>query len=245
MGTLTVDAGSPAAVTQANDTTATLATASFTAPTNSLLVAIWAANTAAGVDPATPTISGGGLTWTLQQWKHRADGVSPTVDAEVAIWTAPNASSGSVTVTVTSGVGATRNEAALQVFAVVDSGGGMPAVGTSGKFSNTGITLISQGYTATVTGSLGFMPVCDFDAFSGSWTAGSGTTVTSSGVVGSTHTVGYGFLQRTTADGVAGVTTTISATTSFSSTNLGWAWVEITPVPALSTFNAAHAVTIG
>ena len=103
---LQIDASSPPAAQQAVTTTPTVTTASFTPPANSLLVAMWESNSISGVDPATPTIGGGGLTWTLRQFKHRGDGVSPTVDAQVAVWTAPVPSSAAMTATVTNGAGA-------------------------------------------------------------------------------------------------------------------------------------------
>lgn len=218
---LAIDASSPITATNSVSTTATVASASFTPPANSLLVVLWAGDEQSGGSSATPTITGGSLTYTLRQWKANGQG-TPALNGQAAIWTAPVASSAAMTVTVTQGTLGNFREAALRVLVITDTS--QPTVGTSSKGGQSTGTAVPMAYTATQTGSWGFSVISDWDV-KGAETAGTGTTLIGSANIGTAIT--YGFFRRTTADGTSAATTTINGTLPTASTNLAWAAVEI------------------
>lgn len=245
---LAIDASSPATATQSNGAgAAALASASFTPPASSLLVVLWSADSATATNPSTPTITdslGAPLTYTLRQWASRVDTSPNQVEGQVAIWTAPVTTSAAMTVTVTNqtNVGGTANDAALRILVMTDTT--QPTVGVSGKSNAITGSSATSTYTATQTGSWGFLVVNDWSA-TGTMTAGTGMTVISAASFAGL--ISYGFGRRTTADGVNGSGTTVAMTLAASSTAYHWGYVEIlgaagaaTPIPTLVMARTAY-----
>lgn len=222
---LAIDASTPAVATQASTTIATVTTASFTAPANSRLLALWSGDTS-GADPAAPSIAdSGGLSWGSPiQWRHRTSG-TPTVDGQVAIWSASPGSSAARTVTVTTGSPSGNRDAALALIVLTDTG--TPSIGTSGAASGgTGTIDMTSTYTGTAAGAWGFMVACDWDV-RGAMTAGTGMTLIGTGSLAGA--ISYGMARRATADGTNGGSTTVSLIPGNTTANATWAYVEIVP----------------
>lgn len=241
---IAIDASSPAIATQTNGATATVTTASFTPPAGSVLLVQWSGNTQSGTDPgSTPTITDSlavDLIYTLTDWSHLADG--PTADGQVASWTAIVAVSAAMTITVTNTASSGNRHAAIKVYVLTGADIVTP-VGANGKAGSTSAASIAQSYTAEATGGQGFIATCDWDV-TGNQTAGTGCTLTGSGAPGSAIT--YGFLRRTTADDVNGVSNTLNVTLPGTSTNLRWGYVEIMPgAAAIASYPATRRANMG
>lgn len=227
---LAIDASTPAVATQTNGATATVATASFTPPSSSLLLIRWSGNSTSL--PATPTITdnlGAPLTYTLLDWQSRAD--SPTKDGQAACWWAQVGSSAAMTVTVTNQASSGFREAALRVAVITGHDTGTP-IGAHGKAGSASAASIAQSYTAQATGGQGFIAATDWDALA-AMTAGTGCTLEGSGTPGGAVT--YGFVRRTTADDSNGVSNTMNVTIGGTSTNLSWVYAEVKPAAAATT----------
>jgi hypothetical protein len=240
---LLIDASSPAIAVQATGTTATVASASFTPPAGSTLLIRYSANTIDPVDPGNPTITdslGAHLTYTSVDIGKRPD--TSAADGQVATWTAQVASSAAMTITVTNGAASPNRHAALAVTVLTGADTSTP-VGQHGKNSSaTTIASIAQGYTATRTGSWGFLVVADWFDVGAETAGGSGNTLEGSADVAANYT--YAFLRRTTADGVASSTTTVTATLPGNSSNIRWAWIEILPAVTTVTDPGAPPQTL-
>jgi hypothetical protein len=222
---LAIDGSSPAAVTSL---TATVTTASFTPPANSKLLISWAGDSSPGTNPAAPSITdnlGAHLTYVSRPWQSRVD--APGADGQAAMWTADVATSAAMTVSVTNGAGVFS--AALKVWVLTDSSGGIPGVGATGKSGSLSAASIAQSYTAQATGGQGFIVANDGSTL-GNMTAGTGCTVDATGTVGTNNS--YGFGRRTTADDSNGGSNTLNITLAGTSAALSWVYVEITPVPS-------------
>jgi hypothetical protein len=140
---LAVDASSPALVT--GDTPRV--TASFTAPADSLLVALCSSNSGSVTHSVTNT--GGSLTWTSRVKRDILDsgGNVPAVE----IFTAPAVSSVARTVTLTSSAGGDFVVLKVLVITGVELAG---PVGASGEGSSSTANLTPNVYTSTGRGSL-------------------------------------------------------------------------------------------
>jgi hypothetical protein len=224
--TLAIDGSSPAVATQTNGATATVVSASFTPPANSVLEVCWSANTVTTSDPAAPSITdslGTPLTYSQVQWKHRGD-AGPTVDGQTAIWRADvGASPAAMTVTVTNGAASGFRHAALKVYVWTGQDAASP-IGANGKSGSTSAASIAQSYTAQATGGQGTIVAADWDD-KGAETAGTGCTVDGSADLAGQFT--YCFARRTSADDVNTNSNTLNVTLPATSTNLSWVYVEI------------------
>jgi hypothetical protein len=231
---LAIDASSPAIATQTSATTATVATASFTPPANSIIEVGWAGNTGTATDPAAPSITdslASHLTYTLLDWKHRTS-PAPTVDGQTAKWRAVvGASPLPMTITVTTGTGSGARQAAIKVWVLTGADTTTP-IGAHGGTGSTSAASIAQAYTASATGGQVFGAVCDWD-LKGAMTAGTGATRDGSANVGTDFT--YGFFHRTSADDVSGVSNTLNITVPGTSTNLSWCYAEVLPASGGAT----------
>jgi hypothetical protein len=230
---LAIDASSPATATaNTGAATQTATTASFTPPANSLLVVLAALDaTASGTPAATVTDNlGGHLTYTQRVFSNRGD--SPVADGAAIIWTAPVVTSSAMTVSVANTGGGIASDLAVRVMVITDGSGATPGVGAVAKVASTSTTSLAASYTATGTNSWGFAVANDWKA-TGSMTAGgTGNTLTDTGTFAGN--ISYGFVRRTTPDGVGGVTTTLTLNPGASSTAMHLAAVEIL-VPTSAT----------
>lgn len=215
---LVIDASTPAIAVQTNGATATVASAAFIPPSGSLVYARWAGNSTSL--PTTPGITGGSLSWTLLDWQSRND--APTRDGQAAHWWATGAGA-SMSVTVTNNTSSGFRAAALRVTVFTGHDTVTP-IGAHGKAGSASAASIAQSFTAQVTGSQGFIGVCDWDVM-GAMSAGTGCTLEGSANV--TTDITYGFVRRTSADGVASASTTLNVTLPGTSTNLAWVYAEI------------------
>lgn len=224
MGNLLLDASSPAIAYQAPGS-ATVTTASFTPPANSLLVVMATLNTDSGETVATPTAAGGGLAYTLRELSARPD--IPDADGQVVIFTAPVPVSASMTVTVTNN--SVSGGQAVKVMVFTDDSGSTPGVGANGRNStNTSLSTWVGTYTASAAGSRGVMAFLDWNAATPVPTAGTNTTLTGGGAQNQGVIMTYAYCLRSTADGSPGVSTSLTLNGT-SANDAQWAWLEVTP----------------
>lgn len=175
---LAVDASSPAKVAVIGTVTPAT-TASFTAPTNALLVAYIFYNSISGNDNNQTVTDSGGLSWTRNGRKSRdlssLSGVVGT-DGGVEIWSATTSSSVARTVSAAHVSGAT-NHATLVVKVYTDSGGA-PTIGAiAASFSASGLP--SASLTTTAANSWVWSVSSDW-AQKGAGTAGASQTLSTS-----------------------------------------------------------------
>lgn len=155
---LAIDASSPA-LEQADDT---CTTASFTAPANSLLVALCMCNSGSG---ATNSVSntGGALTWT-QRVNHQAGEDAGAYNTTVKIFTAPAVSSVARTVTLT-----TSSSAYTALKVLVFTGADLTTpVGGVGEGHSSTANITPNVYTSTVAASRAVGIAGDASSFNGS-----------------------------------------------------------------------------
>lgn len=127
--------------------TDTLTSSSFTPNNNSLLVVAYAQQENVNTDPGTTTtISGGGLTYTLQQYNYLFGGNHNMVSM---IWTAPVSTGSSMTVAVATGLADWGAAMAIMDFTGYDTG---TPVGVKGGRSDAGGTPFSP-YSVTLSGT--------------------------------------------------------------------------------------------
>jgi hypothetical protein len=237
---LAVDSSSPAIATSLNTVT-TVTSPAFTPPAQSVLLVSYAANTGAADNPATPGITdnlGTPLTYTLID--HATIGDVAGADGQATAWSAVVPTSASMTITVTNNSPTANNWGAVLLVRVVtgaDTAAPVGAKGVGGSVTN-GVKL--QNFTATRDGSWGFLVVADWDV-SGAETAGAGCTFDNTG---NGNGIGYGFLRRTTADGVNGATTAMNWTMPAGSVNNLWVYAEVLP-PATGVWSYGYDVRIG
>src|SRR5690348_4105892 len=103
---IAVDASTPAVATQTSATTATLASASFTPPANSVIYIFWGGNAGSsesltGTPPTITDNLGAHLTYTLIN--HRAFGEVGGNAGQAAMWVAVVGASQAMTITTTNG----------------------------------------------------------------------------------------------------------------------------------------------
>lgn len=239
---LAIDTSTPAVVTNSNNSTATITTASFTPPAGSLLLIRWAGNTQTAVAPSSPTITdslGAHLTYTLLDWQSRAD--SPTREAQAACWWAVVGSSAAMTVTVTSGAASGSRVSALHVTVI--TGQHATPIGAHGKLGSASTASIAQSYTASASSGWGFIAAADWDD-KGAQTAGTGCTLTNGGSASITGQISYAFARRTSADDVNGNANSLNLTLPGTSTNLAWVYAEVLPAAAAATSGVGQAVVL-
>lgn len=232
-----IDNSSPVVVTTVGPGAAT--SGQFNAPPGAMIIVGFSGNNAVANPPSVPTITdslGTPLTYTLQNWQSRAD--SPTVDGQVAIWTATSTGI-PMTISVTGHSDASNSQCAVKVWYTLVSG---CTVGAKGKTGSASASSISQGYTALATGGQGVMAVCD-------WTVQGPQTVTSVEVNDGSANIGsaitYGFLHRFLADDVNTVSNTLATTLPSTSNNLTWTWLEILPPTGAATQNITPLGIVG
>src|SRR5437764_9280827 len=197
---LALDASTPAFV---SGTSNPVTTATFSPPAGSLLIAFTIAD-----ESNTFSVSGGGLTWT------RLDQLSVAGLNSLSTWWAYCATApGSITVSSTKTGSFTANALKVAVFTGAEAVFG----GAHGSAQSNTISL-----TATQTGSWGWAVVGDQV---GSTADAAGTGCTWNDAEAAFGGVSGGILRRTTADGVSGTGTTLTAGTA--PTSMSIAAVEV------------------
>lgn len=232
---LLIDSSTPAAHIT-NQTTATNTCAAFTPPSDPLLLVLYPADTTTGAGQATPTISSSpAQTWTLDGYDYRNSGL-PNLDGQTAAWHSSVAGSpGSTTVSVVNQATSGFLDSVLMVLVFTGHDPVAPIGATSHDRQSSG-TSLSDSYTASIDGGQGFMVVSDWSGNStAAWTPATGCSyVQSSGsnLVGSTFGISYAVIQRATADGVAGTSTTLGLTGLSSGGLYHWVMVEVISLEA-------------
>jgi hypothetical protein len=223
---LALDPSTPAVVAQNTGTTLTVTTASFTPPSGSLLVPMWAAN-GSTTDPTQPAITdslGSHLVYSLLQWRHFSE--TPASHAQAAAWRATGTNQ-AMTVTVTTGAPSPQGHTGLYVPVLTGYDQATP-IGPNGEGSSlTSSSTLAVTYAATRSGGWGFLVVADWNA-TGSMAAGAGTTLIGTGTLGASD-LSYGFFRRTVPDDVAGANTTLNVNFAAASADYCWAYVSINP----------------
>lgn len=163
---LAIDGSTPAKATAPTLTAAT--TASFTPPNGALLVALVNYN-AHTLTADNRTVSGGGLTWTLQGRKSRDSGSTggAGTDGGVEIWTAISAGA-SMTVTSSAGTATTESQQMLKVLvftgneaspggavAAASNSSGLPSASVTTTRANSWVIADSTDWTQSGAGTAG------------------------------------------------------------------------------------------
>ncbi|MEU8151795.1 hypothetical protein [Nonomuraea sp. NPDC048901] len=223
---IAVDASTPAIVTGVTPRT----TASFTAPADSLLVALCGSNS--GTVTHTVTNSGTALTWTSRAKRDILDsgGATPAVE----IFTAPAAPSVARTVTLTSNSGGDTVELKLLVLTGVDLAA---PVGATGEGSSATANLTAAVYTSTAANSRAVGIAADQNQ--------AGTPTSSD--------VGFAWNISGQSSGIAvykaADTPTVgsSVTLNFDGTggSRAWNWCGIEILPAVIPFVAGRGIMLG
>lgn len=232
---LVIDSSTPAAHIT-NQTTATNTCAAFTPPSDPLLLVLYPGDTTGGTGPATPSISSSpAQTWTLDGYDYRDTG-SPTLDGQTAAWhSSVGGSPGSTTVSVVNHATSGFLDSVLMVLVFTGHDPAAPVGATDHNRQSSG-TSLSDSYTATIDGGQGFMVISDWSgASTAAWTPATGCDfVQSAGtdLVGSTFGMSYAVIQRATADGVAGASTTLGLTGLTAGGQYHWVMVEVISLEA-------------
>jgi hypothetical protein len=226
---LVIDGSSPPAH-QASAQTNT--TAAFTPPDDSLLVALWAGDSAAGVVPGSPTLaSSPSQTWTLDAWDKLDSGTPGAVDGQALFAHAvlAGASPGSTTVSITNGA-ASAYSSILKVLAMTGHDPAAP-VGVVGGGRQLGGSSISVSFTASISGGQGFLAVSDWNAGATSgWAADTGCTILDKATLAGS--ISYALIQRTDPDEVVGVSTSLGLTGLPTGGIYHWAYAEVISLEA-------------
>jgi hypothetical protein len=133
---------------------AALNSATFTPPGNSELVVCMSGDTSGGTSDVTWSISGGGLTWTLQaERSKKSDGLAAARDGAAVVWTAPVTSGSSMSISVSRGSqshGGT-NRISCKCYIVTNHDTTTP-VGSVGENTSTTNNLTASLFTAQTLG---------------------------------------------------------------------------------------------
>jgi hypothetical protein len=225
---LVIDASSPVFTTTSAQTNTSN---SFAPPDDPLLLTMWAGNDPNASSPPVGTCSSSpAQTWTADGWSAYPNPGPASVNGQAAIWHAqPVGSTGAMTVSVQNGA-ATLFHSIMQIFAITGHDPVAP-IGASGAAAQFGGSSLSASYTATITGSQGFLVLCEWVANStAGLTAAAGCTILNKGTLAGQ--ISYLTLQQTNPDGVAGATTTLGVNNLVASSQLRWVYVEIVSLEA-------------
>jgi hypothetical protein len=223
---IAIDASTPALV----GALTAVSTASFTAPADSLLVALCGFDGGNGTNLISN--SAAALTWT-QRVNHQAGEDTGAYGATATIFTAvaPAAVSRTVTATASSG----GSQVALKLLVVTGADTTAP-VGAVGENHSTTANLTASVYTSTVAASRAFGIATD---------SLDGATPTSSDV-------GFGIATGSDFSGIAVYKAADTATAGSAVTlnfngsgSRNWNWVAIEVLPAVVPFQAARPLTPG
>lgn len=215
---IAIDGTSPAGVSQTNGNTSNLATASYTPPSGSLVLACWAGNSqlAAPTDPSITSSAGASLSWNVVAIRTSAD--SGGASGQAAMWWAVGGGAATTTQVANNATNGNRH-ARLKVVVLTGVDTGDPIVSSAQGTDGTG-GLDNCTYTSAADNSMGFASVSDWDVSSTTFTAGSGTTVVDSASPG--NSVNGATLRQTTPT-TSGAAVSLALTSPTSTT---WNWVR-------------------
>lgn len=223
---IAIDASTPALVDDVDAAT----TASFTAPADSLLVALCAFGGGTGTN--TVTNSGTALTWTMRV-NHQIGEDTGAYAATAAIFTAVAPTAVARTVTATPSTGFTQVSLKLLVVTGADT---TTPVGAVGENHSTTANLTASAYTSTVANSRAVGIAAD---------ALDGATPTSSDV-------GFGIAPGDEYSGIAvykaADTTLVGSAVTLNFNGSGsrnWNWVAVEVLPAVVPFLAPRPLVLG
>lgn len=211
---IAVDASTPAVASGSSDP---WTTASFTAPTGSLLVCCVMADALAGVD-VTLTPSSTGLTFTERARRTGTD--SGAQSGVAAIFTAPVASGVSRTVSVTTSAANTEDNGGVKVLVL--TGAAPSPVGATGEGSSTTNSITPTVLTTTADGSLVIGCGVDWNAL-GAPTSTDDATTAAYTVAGGISGIAPRKASATPASGTA-VTLNFDA---FGAGGAAWNWCAV------------------
>lgn len=234
---LAISGTGPAAVQNTVTTTATLATASFTPPADSLLLVMWGGNTTSLSNvPANPTITDSlttHLTYTLVQIANPTTVSDTTHDGgQATIWWAHVVTSAAMTITVTNQAASGNRQAAMRVIVLTGADNVTPISSSGVNKTTTSVSAFSQSYTPARSGGSGFMSMCDWNNNTSqpfSIIAASGST--QSGGITMATGITTADVYRTVFDDVAGVSNSIGINGWTAPDPCLWAWAVV-QVPA-------------
>lgn len=236
------DASTPAVVVATG--TATVTTASFSPPANSLMMVLawlfYNAQASSASDTWTVSDTHDGTWSSGTHIKQFSDTTNWSGSACLAaVLPVGGTGPGSLTVTVSNSDTGTSGVSQIAVAVIVlDSTVGVPAVGASGTGSVNGTTT-TQRYgtvTTTTTGSLAFM--------TGGESYGSGTYTPVAGTSAAYLVSGYGGIARTAANtGTPGSTEIGWTSAAVAGGTDAFAWVAIEIVPG-TAFSALHPLQV-
>lgn len=231
----------PAAVNSLSATTATIATASFTPPANSLLLVLWSGNTTSVSNvPATPTITdnlGTHLTYTLVQLANPTTISNTTqVGGQAAIWWAKVTTSAAQTVTVTNQAASGNREQEMRVIVLTGADLVTPIASSGVNKTTTSASSFSQSYTPARSGGSAFMAMCDWNNANTTTepVAATGSTQSGGAVQGTGITAAY--VYRTVFDDRAGVSNSIGIASWANPDPCLWAWACVNAASSAANF---------
>lgn len=232
--TLAIDGSGPAAVNSTSTTVATIVTASFTPPANSLLLVLWGGNASSVSNvPANPTITdnlGTHLTYSLIQLANPTTiGNTTQVGGQAAIWTAVVGASAAMTVTVTNQAVSGKRQQEMRVIVLTGADGTNPISSSGVGKTTTAVSAFSQSYTPARAGGSGFMVICDWNNNTSTEPVAASGSTQSGGAVQSTG-ITTAYVYRAVFDDVSGVSNSIGIGSWTSPDPCLWAWVNVQPV---------------
>lgn len=242
---LAISGTGPAAVNSTSATVATIVTASFTPPADSLILVLWGGNTTSVSNvPANPTITDSlatHLTYTLVQLANPTTISNTTqVGGQAAIWWAHVVTSAAMTITVTNQAASGNREQEFRVIVLTGADNANPISSSGVNKTTTSSSTFSQSYTPARSGGSGFMCICDWNNNTGvplSMVAASGST--QSGGVTQATGVTVAYVYRTVFDDVTSVSNSIGINGWTAPDPCLWAWVDV-QVPASSSVRSMN-----
>lgn len=225
---IAIDATTPAIVSGTTSST----TASFTAPGNSLLVALCASE--GGATTITLSNSGTALTW-VTQVRHMIGEDSGAFSVGAQVSTAVALTSVARTVTCTTSAGGSMTDLKLLVVTGADVNG--TPVGAKGEGHSTTINLTAAVYTSTVANSRAFGIGVDSDI----------------GGLPTSSDVGFGFHHSGDSSGIAvhkaadtvAVSTGVTLNFNGGVAARSWNWAAIEVLPGIIPFTAPPPLVYG
>lgn len=209
---IAVDASTPARFSTLTGAVASIVSASFTAPANSILLLV--VSGAGDVTTISPSDSVGNLVWTVDRTKLLTSGAGAWVYAAHTV--VPTSAARTVTLTFSP---ALSTGASAKIYVLTGANSLAPIGAVVGSGTSAANPLNAAAYTSTVAGSLGFSGIVDD-------TGATGLTSTDTFEVDGTLAIGSSRKAAATAAAGTAVAFNWSATGTPS-----WAWVGLEVLP--------------